>query len=68
MAKKILPIGLFLIAAVLFYVYYDTKLPPGVQAKGGDDWVNIMSLVTSIVSMIGSIVSAIYQVLQHRKG
>ncbi|MGJ5203155.1 hypothetical protein [Bradyrhizobium sp. HKCCYLR20261] len=66
--RKILPIGMLLLAAILLYVYYDTRLPPGVQAKGGDDWVSIASLVTSIISMIVGVVSATIQVLQHRKG
>ncbi|UFZ07425.1 hypothetical protein LQG66_14405 [Bradyrhizobium ontarionense] len=68
MMKKVLPVGLLLLGAVLLYVYFDTRLPPGVQAKGGEDWVNSLSLVSSIISILGGVVSVTLQVIQHRRG
>jgi hypothetical protein len=68
MMKKLLPVGLLLLGAVLLYVYYDTRLPPGVEAKGGEDWVNSLSLISSIVSILGGVVSVTLQVIQHRRG
>jgi len=68
MTRKLFPIGLLLIGAILLYVYYATRLPPGMEAKGGEDWINNLSLVSSIVSIVGGVISVTLQVIQHRKG
>lgn len=66
--KKLLPIALLLLGVILMYIYFDTRLPEGVQAKGGEDWGATVALASSVVSIIGSVITAVLQVLQHRRG
>jgi hypothetical protein len=68
MLKKLLPIVLFVFGAVLLYVYFQTRLPPGFESKGADDWMPVVTLVSSIVTTVGGIVTTTLQILQHRKG
>jgi hypothetical protein len=48
---------LFLMAAVLWFFYDYTRLPPGLEAKGAQDWIPWVSLTGSVVSLITGVIT-----------
>jgi hypothetical protein len=49
-------IAFFVLGAVLWWIYQHNRLPPGIEAKGPQDWIPWVSLAGSIISlMTGSI-------------
>lgn len=67
MVRKLLPVVLFVVGGILLYVYFQTKLPPGFESKGPTDWMQIISLVSAIVSIVSGVITTTIQVMQHRK-
>jgi purine-cytosine permease-like protein len=47
----------FVLAALLWWVYDSTRLPPGVEAKGPGDWIPWISLAGSIVSLTTGLIT-----------
>lgn len=68
MLRKLLPLVLFVAAGISLYVYFQTRVPPGYETKGAEDWTPIVSLVSTIVTTASGVVTMVLQVLQHRRG
>lgn len=68
MLKKLLPLFLFAVAGICLYVYFHTRVPPGYESKGAEDWTPVVSLVSTIVTTISGVVTLVLQILQHRRG
>ena len=68
MLRKLLPLVLFVAAAISLYVYFQTRVPSGYETKGAEDWTPIVSLVSTIVTTASGVVTMVLQVLQHRRG
>jgi purine-cytosine permease-like protein len=48
---------LFVLAAVLWWVFQSTRLPPGLESKGPENWMPWLSLAGSIVSLLTGVVT-----------
>lgn len=64
MSKTILIIILLIISAVSFYFYFSNKLPPGIEAKGNETTIAIISLLTAIVSLCGTMLTFILKIME----
>lgn len=64
MGKIIAIIVLLIIAIIAFYFYLSNQLPPGVEAKGNETMVAVISLCTAIVSLLGSVITFIFKILE----
>jgi hypothetical protein len=65
--RPLVIIALFIVAAVLWWGYENTRLPPGVEAKGAQDWIPWISLAGSVVSLITGLVTLGLKVIEIRK-
>jgi hypothetical protein len=60
-------LGFFIFAGLLAWVYMATRLPPGVEAKGGaQDWEPLVSLAGAVVSLIGGLVTLTVELVKLR--
>jgi len=64
--KRILPFFFFLLAVIALSIYFIFKLPPDVESKGNpiDLWIQIVSLLTAVLSLIAGVVTLITTVRQ----
>jgi len=65
-------IVLLVIALVAFYVYFTNRLPEGVEEKGNESTIALISLFTAILSLLGSIITFIatfreFKIVKKRK-
>lgn len=68
MKKSILIIVLLIITIVAFYIYFSTRLPAGVESKGSDTTVALISLITAIISLLGTVLTVILKIIELRVG
>jgi len=66
MLKSIIIIVLFLISVFAFYIYSLFHLPPGIEYKGNESTIAIISLITAIVSLVGSILAFMLKLIELR--
>jgi len=64
MSKTILIIILLVITVVACYVYFSNKLPPGVEPKGSEVTVAWISLLTGIVSLLGTVLTLVLKIIE----
>jgi hypothetical protein len=66
--RSLLIIVLFMLSALLWWVYDSSRLPPGVEAKGGPEvWIPWVSLVGSIISLITGLVTLSLKIIEIRQ-
>ena len=66
MSKVILIIALLLIAIIAFYVYLSNQPPPGIETKGNEATIALISLIAGIISLLGSIMTFILKIIEIR--
>ena len=66
MSKSILIVLLSLITIIAFYFYLSNKLPPGVEPKGNETTVALISLWTAIISLFGTVLTFILKIIEIR--
>jgi hypothetical protein len=60
-------LGLLILAGLLAWVYITTRLPPGIQVKGGaPDWLPWVSLAGSVVSFLTALVTLTVELVKAR--
>ncbi len=59
---------LFILAAVLWWVFQSTRLPPGLESKGPENWMPWLSLAGSIVSLLTGVVTLGLKLTETRRG
>ena len=64
MSKSILIVVLSLITIAGFYFYLSNKLPPGVEPKGNETIVALISLFTAIISLLGTVLTFILKIIE----
>lgn len=60
-------IALLVVAAVLWWVHAELRLPPGVESKGPQDWLPWLSLAISLVSLLTGLVGLATKLLELRQ-
>ena len=66
--KKTVLFLLFVVVTVIgFYVYFTNKLPLGIEIKGHEGTVEIISLSSAIIGLAGAIISLITQIVEIRR-
>jgi purine-cytosine permease-like protein len=55
------------LAVILWWVYESLRLPPGVEAKGPEDWLPWLSLAASVVSLLTGLVGLAAKILELRQ-
>jgi hypothetical protein len=69
MRRVSLILGLFLLSALLWWVYQASRLPPGLEPKGEpSDVIPWLSLAGSIVSLITGLVTLALQIIKLKQG
>jgi len=59
---------LLVVAVVLWWVFQTTRLPPGVESKGGpESWMPWLSLAGSIVSLLTGTVTLGLKLIEVRR-
>lgn len=66
MTKTILIILFLIITIAGLFIYFSYKLPPGVEAKGNETMVALVSLCTAIVSFFSTILTVILKAMEIR--
>lgn len=67
MAKYILSLILLAVSLLIFYFYFNMNvLPPGVESKGDQNLMPIISLITAICSLIGSVLTFTLKIIEIR--
>lgn len=64
MSKSILIIVLLIITVIAFYFYHANKLPPGVESKGNETTIALISLCTAIISLLGTVLTFILKIIE----
>jgi len=59
--------SLFIAAGVLWAVYLQIRVPPGVEAKGPTDWLPWISLAGAIISFISGVVGLISKLVDLKR-
>jgi purine-cytosine permease-like protein len=67
MMRRVVILALFIVGALLWWIYDTNKLPPGVQSKGPEDWMPWLSLLGSVVAIVSGVVTTILEILRHKK-
>jgi purine-cytosine permease-like protein len=57
----------FVVAALLWWVYETTRLPPGIETKGPNDWMPWISLSGSIISLVTGLVTLSIKIIEVRQ-
>jgi purine-cytosine permease-like protein len=65
--RPIVIVALLVLAAVLWWVHQSTRLPPGVETKGPQDWVPWVSLAGSIASFATALVTLGLKLIEVRQ-
>lgn len=60
-------VAFFVLAAVLWWVFQSTRLPPDVEVKGPQDWLPWVSLAGSAVSLITGLVTLGLKLIELRQ-
>jgi purine-cytosine permease-like protein len=58
---------LFIAGMVLLWIFFSTRLPPGVEAKGPADWLPWVSLAAAIVSLCTAIITLVLKIAETRQ-
>ena len=58
---------LLVVAAVSWWIYGSSRLPPGVESKGPEDWLPWLSLAVSVVSLLTGLVGLATKLLELRQ-
>jgi hypothetical protein len=67
MRRSVVIITCLLLGAVLLWLYFDTRLPPGVEAKGDtDSWLPWISLAGAFVSLLTGVATLALKLLELR--
>jgi len=48
---------LLAVALIAFYIYFTNRLPDGVEEKGNETIIALVSLITAILSLLSSIIA-----------
>ncbi len=64
MSKTIIAIILIIITIIAFYFYFTNRLPEGMELKGKNVSVALISLITAIVSLICTILTFIMKLIE----
>jgi hypothetical protein len=59
MRRLAIIVGLFVLSGFLLWVFFQTKLPPGVEEQGPESWAPWIALAGSIVSLLTGIVTLV---------
>jgi hypothetical protein len=65
--RPILIVLFFVLAAILLLAYFQTRLPPGVEAKGPSDWLPWISLAGAVISFVTGVLTLGLKVAELRK-
>jgi hypothetical protein len=64
--RPLVIIGFFILTALFWWSYENTRLPPGIESKGPQDWIPWVSLAGSIVSLIAGLVTLSLKIIEVR--
>ena len=65
MRRKILILGLLILSPLLWWAYFATRLPPGLEPKGeSSEVIPWLSLAGSIVSLITGLVTLALEIIK----
>jgi hypothetical protein len=67
MLRPILIVALLVTGVFFWWLYQAHQLPPGVQAKGPEDWTQWVYLAGSLGSIVSAAVTTTVELLKRRK-
>ena len=64
MKKNLIILVFFIISIGSFYFYRVNQLPPGIEPKGNENYIALISLITAIVTFLATLLTLVLKIIE----